>query len=512
MMMVTLLMSSYDALAENNDTTKTISEEYEKEFMILFNPLRLESTAEPLDVPPTLIGLVLDQKDTVTWINQDDSSLTINGDGWSTGEIFSGDSGSVKFNATGTYDFTSNNIHTKMNGLIAVVESNVITHDNIDQRTKITEKILQKLGHTQVDFEHVFSDIVRKQVIVGLSADKFTDETPASYYQGKFQNWIPFETRITIAMNSDSNSEYANFAGWSYDREFIKFHNGDVILFGKQYHVLPLDEDLDALGTQKITHTFHDINFQFYEKQSEDVQNPQTITRVKMTFPDGNQEDILVHPPMPYLNAGDKEKLHPYFSSTTNHDLPVRPIILSTDGKETEYPTYLLIHNKDLSLTEQRLLGIPESNLGCNPDLGRYIKTNGDLICLKESTFFSILDRGYFETKTVNGFDVNYYSEDIQIRDIQLDNDNSLLVNVEKNENQFHDMLTVSIPEELLYPGFHDKMLNEIRFGLLFDGEISQDAYAWEQTKIHSHRILGIPIDNSTETVSIIGKNASADN
>jgi len=35
-----------------------------------------------------------------------------------------------------------------------------------------------------------------------MSADKFTDDTPATYYQEKLENWIPFETRITIAMNS----------------------------------------------------------------------------------------------------------------------------------------------------------------------------------------------------------------------------------------------------------------------------------------------------------------------
>ncbi|MDH3489201.1 MAG: hypothetical protein OEL56_02010 [Nitrosopumilus sp.] len=505
-----LVMMPYNVLAD--DHIKQTSKE--NQHVILFSPLRLDNTTT-LNFEPTLIGLILDQKDTITWINQDKYPFTINGkDGsWTTGKISPGKSGSVKFNATGIYEFTSDADFTKMAGIIAVVQSNEITFDNIDQRMEITEKILKKLGHTQVDLKDVFLDFGRKQVIVGMSADKFTDETPGTYYHKKLEDWIPFETRISIAINSGSDSEYSGFAGWSYETEWIKFHNdGDVIFTGKQFHALPLTDDLGVLGGQKITRAFHGINFQFYEKHS-DEPNLGTITRVKMTFPNGAEEDIFVHPPMAYLNTEDKETLHPYFSSTTNHDLPVRPIILSLDDKTN--PTYILIHKKDLSLTEQRMLGVMPMHMGCGPDLGRYLKPNGDLMCIQESTFFKILNRGYFDAKTVNGFDVNYYSDAIQIQDIHLDNNSNdndqLSISIEKNNNKYGDLLTVSIPNELLYPKFHDEMLNEDRFGLLFDGKLSDDddAYAWERIKTPSHRVLGLMIDNSTNTVTIIGNGFS---
>ena len=57
------------------------------------------------------------------------------------------DSGSVRFNSTGIYEFTSEN-NIGMNGIIAVVQTDTITHENMDQRMKITEEILIKLGHT----------------------------------------------------------------------------------------------------------------------------------------------------------------------------------------------------------------------------------------------------------------------------------------------------------------------------------------------------------------------------
>ena len=504
--MVLFLSLLPNALAENN--TVTLSEEYgENEYTVLFNPLRLDNNTKPLGLEPILIGLILDQKDTVTWINQDDFPLTIKGedDSWTTHEISPGDSGSVRFNSTGIYEFTSEN-NIGMNGIIAVVQTDTITHENMDQRMKITEEILIKLGHTQIDFEHVFPNIFSKEVVVSLSKDKFTDQTPATYYEEKLKNWIPFETRITIALRSDSDSEYTGFAGWSYDLESIKFHKGDVIFIGKQFHALPLDDDLYSLGNQEIAHTFHGINFQFYEKQTDDPKLDK-ITRVKMTFPDGNEEDILVHQPMPYRNAEDKEKDHPYFSSTTNHDLPVRPIIMSVDDET--HPAYILIHKKDLSLTEQRLLGISEpSHMGCNSDLRWYLKTNGDLICVKETTFFKILERGYFGTTTVNNFDVNYYSDSIRVQDIRFDDDNEdkLLVTVENNSIRSHDTLTISIPEKLLYPKYHDEMLDEERYGLLYDGKLYRESFGWEQAKTQSHRIIGIMIDDITDTVSIIGK------
>lgn len=504
--MILLFSSLPHSLAESNTTT--LSEERdENEYIVFFNPFRLDNNTKPLDLEPILIGLILDQKDTVTWINQDAFPFTITGDdgSWTTHEIGTGESGYVRFNSTGIYGFTSDT-DTGMNGIIAIVQTNAISHENVDQRMKITEEILKRLGHAQVDFENVFSDLANKNVVVSLSKDKFTDKTPAKYYQEKLEDWIPFETRITIAQRSDSNSEYTGFTGWSYDLEAIKFHKDDIIFAGKQFHALPLDDDLYALGNQEIAHTFHGINFQFYEKQTDEPKLDK-ITRVKMTFPDGNEEDILMHPPMPYLNTENKENLHPYFSSTTNHDLPVRPIIMSVD--DDVHPTYILIHKKDLSLTEQRLLGISEpSYMGCNFDLGRYLKTDGDLICVKETTFFKILERGYFGTKTVNNFDVNYYSDSIQVQDIRFDDndEDELLVTVENNNIRGHDMLTISIPEKLLYPKYHDEMLDEDRYGLLYDGKLSRESFGWEQTKTQSHRILGIMIDDITDTVSIIGK------
>ena len=488
----------------------------DNEYMILFTPLRLDNgdiTKESLGFESVLVGLVLDQKDTVTWVNQDTYPFTINGKegSWTTGEINPGKSGSVKFNATGIYEFTSDADYAKMNGIIAVVESSEITYDNIEQRMKTTQKILEKLGSTQVDLKNVFSDINRKIVIVSLSEDKFTDETPAAHYQEKLQDWIPFETRIVIAMNSDSDSEYSGFTGVSYEIEWIKFHNNDVMFAGKQFHALPLTDSIETLGNKQIMHKFHGINFQFYEKQSDDKSNLDEITRVKMTFPDGKEEDIFVQPPMKYRYTEDKEKLHPYFSSTSNHDLPIRPIILSIDDDDSNndeiYPTYILIHKKDLSLTEQHMLGITPAHMGCNSDLGRYIKTNGDFVCVKDSTFFKILNRGYFDTKKINGFDVNYYSDTISIQDMYLDDDdNSLSVNIEKNNARFHDLLTISIPNELLHPRYYDEMMNEQRFGLLFDEKLSEDdIYAWERTQTPSHRILGLMIDNATSIVKIIG-------
>ena len=89
--MVLFLSLLPNALAENN--TVTLSEEYgENEYTVLFNPLRLDNNTKPLGLEPILIGLILDQKDTVTWINQDDFPLTINGedDSWTTHEISPG--------------------------------------------------------------------------------------------------------------------------------------------------------------------------------------------------------------------------------------------------------------------------------------------------------------------------------------------------------------------------------------------------------------------------------------
>ena len=514
--MFLFLSSLPHVLAENNIITTTSEELNDNEYTILFNHLRLDenNNRKPLDFEPVLIGLVLDQNDTITWINQYDYPFTINGDdgSWSTHEITPGNSGSVKFNSTGIYEFSSDN-NTGMKGIIAVVKTNPITHENVDQRMKITEKIIHELGHTQVDFEHVFPDLANKDVVVGLSQDKFAEETPASYYREKLEDWIPFETRITIAQSSDSDSEseYDGFSGWSWDIEAIKFHkDGDVIAIGKQFHALPLTDNLETLGSQKIMHTFHGIDFQFYEKQTDEPKLDK-ITRVKMTFPNGQEEDVLVYLPMKPVQTEDEIKtpLHPYFSSTTNRDLPVQPIIMSID--DMTYPTYILIHKKDLSLTEQRLLGISEpSHMGCNFDLRHYYKTNGDLICVQESTFFKILERGYFGTKTINGLDVNYYSDKIQVQDIHFDDKdgdkNLLLVNIANEDNRRPDMLTISIPEKLLYPKYHDEMLGEERFGLLYDGKISRESFGWEQAKTQSHRILGIMIDESTETVGIIGK------
>jgi plastocyanin len=57
--------------------------------------------------------------DTVTWTNSDAQAHTATGNGWNTGELGNGDSGTITFGAAGTFDYVCA-IHPTMAGRVVV--------------------------------------------------------------------------------------------------------------------------------------------------------------------------------------------------------------------------------------------------------------------------------------------------------------------------------------------------------------------------------------------------------
>lgn len=57
--------------------------------------------------------------DTVTWTNSDAQAHTATGDGWNTGDLGNGDSGSITFQNAGTFDYMCG-IHPAMRGTVVV--------------------------------------------------------------------------------------------------------------------------------------------------------------------------------------------------------------------------------------------------------------------------------------------------------------------------------------------------------------------------------------------------------
>lgn len=57
--------------------------------------------------------------DTVTWTNSDAQAHTATGDGWNTGDLGNGDSGSITFQTAGTFDYMCG-IHPAMRGTVVV--------------------------------------------------------------------------------------------------------------------------------------------------------------------------------------------------------------------------------------------------------------------------------------------------------------------------------------------------------------------------------------------------------
>ena len=57
--------------------------------------------------------------DTVTWTNDDAQTHTATGNGWNTGDLGNGESGSVTFQAAGTFDYMCG-IHPAMRGTVVV--------------------------------------------------------------------------------------------------------------------------------------------------------------------------------------------------------------------------------------------------------------------------------------------------------------------------------------------------------------------------------------------------------
>ncbi len=57
--------------------------------------------------------------DTVTWTNSDAQAHTATGDGWNTGDLGNGDSGSITFRSAGTFAYMCG-IHPAMRGTVVV--------------------------------------------------------------------------------------------------------------------------------------------------------------------------------------------------------------------------------------------------------------------------------------------------------------------------------------------------------------------------------------------------------
>lgn len=57
--------------------------------------------------------------DSVTWTNSDAQAHTATGDGWNTGDLGNGDSGSITFRTAGTFDYMCG-IHPAMRGTVVV--------------------------------------------------------------------------------------------------------------------------------------------------------------------------------------------------------------------------------------------------------------------------------------------------------------------------------------------------------------------------------------------------------
>ena len=57
--------------------------------------------------------------DTVTWTNSDAQAHTATGSGWNTGDLGNGESGSITFQAAGTFDYMCG-IHPAMRGTVVV--------------------------------------------------------------------------------------------------------------------------------------------------------------------------------------------------------------------------------------------------------------------------------------------------------------------------------------------------------------------------------------------------------
>jgi len=462
--------------------------------VIIVNPTGVDNPETKLNYEPQLIGLILGQNDTITWVNEDDNPFDVVGNGWKTPRIESGQSASVIFNSTGIYDYSSST-HPWKEGIVSVVKSAEITFDNMDKRMEMTQQILEQLGHTQANIEYVFPDLFAKQVIVSFSADEFTKEKTSQYYENKLKDWIPFETRISIATDSGSDSPFAYQGGMSPNIESIKFLEESIVFSGYKYRAMKLAENLDELGSKEITKTFDGINFHFFET---DFENNYSKTKVIMQFPDGQTAEISVHHPMKHMHSEENiEKFHPYFSSSNNRELPIFASILSLDDKK--FPTYLLTLEKQLSLTEQYTIGIPPIEAGCKSGLQKYEKNNGDFICIKESTFYEILQRGYFDSWKVNDMNVNYYFES-EINNIEL-KDDSLIITFE--EHYKHELLIISFPKKLI--DVIDEDGKDIEFRMLFDGEISRFPYPFESNKNNLNRNLNFMIPENTKIVEILG-------
>ena len=57
--------------------------------------------------------------DSVTWTNSDAQAHTATGDGWNTGDLGTGDSGTITFQSAGTFDYICG-IHPAMTGTVIV--------------------------------------------------------------------------------------------------------------------------------------------------------------------------------------------------------------------------------------------------------------------------------------------------------------------------------------------------------------------------------------------------------